>query len=104
MTPGGEQPVSFGERDDGKPGNWQHERAPGDLPGVPGSPQEAVAGLAAAGRAADRITPRPGRNGILAPRAQPGHRRTSVLPAETDSDGDSNSSSQRPTSAGGDSA
>ena len=61
--------------------------------------QEPVPGLAAADRAAHRITPRPDRNRAIAPRAHPDHGQTSVLPATADSNGDSNSSSQRQASA-----
>jgi len=61
--------------------------------------QEPVPGLAAASRAAHRITPRPGRNGIVAPRAHPRHGRTPVPRTAADSNGDSNSGSQPQASA-----
>src|SRR4029077_5274641 len=44
---------------------------------------------------------RPGQGWVLAPRAQPGHDRASALPTAADSNGDSNSSSQRQASAVG---
>jgi hypothetical protein len=61
--------------------------------------QEPVPGLTAADRAAHRITPDPGRDGVLAPRGQPGHARTPDFPIAPDSNGDSNSSNQRQAAA-----
>ena len=51
-------------------------------------------GLAAAARAAHRITPGPGWDAVLAPRAQSGHVRPPISLIEADCNCDSNSSDQ----------
>jgi len=58
-----------------------------------------VPGLAAADRAAHSIAPGPGRDRPLTPRAQPAHLRTARPAVAADSNGDSNSSSQRQAAA-----
>ncbi len=89
----------------GRVGVGQPERVTGgNRLSVADRAQEPVPGLAAADRTAHRITPRPGRNGALAPRAQPDHGPTSVSVTAPDSNGDSNSSDQRRAAATGDSA
>src|SRR5262245_37318355 len=76
-------------------GVGEAKRAADDLFDVADRAHEPVPGLTAANRAAHRIAPGPGRDGVLAPRAQSGHARAPVPRIAADSNGDSNSSDRR---------